>query len=150
MQRKAYRRKGYWKDVIPGPGVRRGYIAPTGVEAATFKIRDVGALGRGPKVIPIKRRGALRELGYSTAKSAGARHRALARAVQRYGAGTVRRMLMAQVIYRKRADSIAAVFRADHNWLVKHYRIPYPKAAVRAWQRMTPRQRALARPGGRI
>lgn len=148
--RKAHRRKGYRKDIKPGPGVRMGYVRPTRVKGATFKIRDVGAPGRGPKIIPIKRKGALRRLGYYTTKSAASRRRALSMAVKRYGAGTVRRMLMAQVIYRKRRDSTAAIFRADHNWLVKMYKMPYPKAAVRKWKRMTPRARALAMPGGRI
>ena len=44
---KGYGRKGYRKDIRPGPGVKIGYIKPTKVEGHFRK--DTGAPGKTPK-----------------------------------------------------------------------------------------------------
>jgi len=91
---------------------RRGY---------TYLRKDVGKPGKGPKVIPIKK-GKLTRYGYSTKKSAAARHRALAKAVRAYGATRVWRMLHAQVILRKRTQPRARqIFERDRDWVKQRY-----------------------------
>lgn len=100
-----YRRKG---KLIH----RRGY---------TYKRRDVGKRGKGPKVIPIER-GKLTKYGYSTSKSASARRRALRKAIRTYGALSVFRMLNAQVVLRKRTQRKArSKFKADRDWVRENF-----------------------------
>jgi hypothetical protein len=60
VRRKGYRRKGYTAR-------RRGKkvkVGPTRVKASTFKIRDRGKAGRGPKVVPPLEEGALGGPGF--------------------------------------------------------------------------------------
>jgi len=93
---------------------RRGY---------TYMRKDVGRPGRGPKLIPIEK-GKLSRFGYSTKKSARARHAALNKAVKEYGALSVARMLQAQIILRKRTQPhVRRIFEEDRDWLEKKYRI---------------------------
>jgi len=93
---------------------RRGYV---------YKRKDVGKPGKGPKLIPIEK-GKLKKFGYSTKKSARARHAALNKAVKEYGALSVYRMLNAQVIFRKRTQPEAReVFKADRDWIAKKYKV---------------------------
>jgi hypothetical protein len=118
---------------------RRGY---------TVKRRDVGAPGRGRKLFEI-RRGLLLKHGYSTRLPAEKRHRALDRAVREYGAARVWRMLHAQVILRKRTQpEIREVFARDRDYIRDRYGGPVPREAIRAWMRMSPRERAARMPGG--
>jgi len=118
------RRKGFWR----GPysyrrggkviHVKRHFVPPT-----TFTIRDRGKKGKGPKVIPIKR-GALTKHGYSTKKSAKARHAALKKAIKEYGALSVYRKLMAQDILRKRQRGGAnRVFQEDAEWVKRNFKV---------------------------
>lgn len=103
-----YRRKG--KTVK-----RRGY---------TYRRRDIGKPGKGPKLIVIKEKGALRKHGYSIKKSEAARHRALASAVAEYGALSVFKKLNAQYVFRKRTDPAAArIFEADRDWVRDQYKV---------------------------
>ena len=116
----------------------------------TYKRKDVGKPGKGPKLIKIKK-GKLVKYGYSTKKPASARRRALAKAVKAYGAATVWRMLHAQVILRKRTQKkVRRKFEVDRDWVAKKYGGPVPKKAIRAWKRMPPAERARRMPGGRI
>ena len=93
---------------------RRGYVAVR---------RDVGRPGIGPKLIPIIKRGALSKHGYSTKKGAGARRRALERAVREYGALSVFRKLKAQETLRKRTQPKARkVFASDAEWVRDRYK----------------------------
>jgi len=106
------RRKGFY---IHRKG-KRIYIPPT-----TFRIRDRGKKGRGKKLIPI-RKGKLAP--YTTAMVAASRRRVLSRLVKRYGATSVYRALMAQVIFRKRMrDHAKSKFLADARWLKQRYGI---------------------------
>jgi len=103
-----YRRKG--KLVR-----RKGY---------TYRRIDVGKPGKGPKLIEIKEKGALRKHGYSVKKSEEARHRALSSAIKEYGALSVYRKLMAQYVFRKRYDPrTAARFRADAEWVRDKFKV---------------------------
>ena len=78
---------------------------------------------RVTRVIPIER-GKLSKFGYSTKKSDRARHAALNRAVEKYGALSVYRMLNAQVILRKRTQPKARrIFEEDREWIAEQYRV---------------------------
>jgi len=116
------KRKGYWRKgyTITRNGKRiripRTYIPPT-----TYRIKDRGKKGRGRKIIKVKR-GALSKYGYSTSKTAEARHRALAKAVKAYGAKKVWHMLHAQVILRKRIQRrVRKIFERDRDWVKRRY-----------------------------
>lgn len=90
----------------------------------TYRRKDVGKPGKGPKLIVIKEKGALRKHGYSVKKSEMARRRALASAVDEYGALSVFRKLMAQYVFRKRYDpKTAEVFRQDAEWVRDRYKV---------------------------
>jgi hypothetical protein len=124
-------RRGYWR----GPytyrrrgrliKVKRHYVKPT-----TYRLRDVGARGRGPRRIPIKAEGALRRFGYSINKSRRARRRALRKAIEAYGALKVWRRLHAQVQLREEAGipgpkprrgvkEAWRIFREDRDWVAQ-------------------------------
>jgi len=91
--------------------------------AYTYRRKDLGKPGRGPKIIPIEK-GKLSKFGYSTKKSERARHAALNKAVKEYGTLSVYRMLNAQVILRKRTQPKARkIFEADRNWIAQKYRM---------------------------
>ena len=97
---------------------RKGFDVPP----TTYEKVDLGKRGKGPKLIPINQPGALTKYGYATNKSARSRHRALARAVKRYGALSVFRMLNAQYVYRKRTQkSIGKIFKRDRDWIRKNH-----------------------------
>ncbi len=91
-------------------------------------IRDVGRPGKGlasgEPGIGRLREGDLAQFGYShvTTLDAPRRHLALARAVAKYGALTVFRKLNAVYVYtRNTAPASSRVFKADRNWVQKHY-----------------------------
>jgi len=118
VDRKAHRRKSFVKDVKKGRGVKLKRIPATTVKRARFKIEDIGAVGRGRKVIKKIRKGRLSRFGYSTKKTASERRRALRKADRRYGSTALFRMLQAQVVLRKRIQPKARkVFEADRNWV---------------------------------
>lgn len=101
-----YRRKGKLVH-------RKGY---------RYKRVDLGKPGKGSKLIKIKAKGALRKHGYGVHKSPSARHRALKKAIEEYGALSVFRKLMAQYVFRKNYDpETAKEFRADAEWVKEHY-----------------------------
>jgi len=100
----------------------------TRVKKHCFLRKDVGAPGKGPKVVEKAmgreiKKGKLGKHGYSTDRPADARHRALAKAVKDYGYASVRGMLGIQVhVFRKRQkDHAKNVFQDDFDWLVKTY-----------------------------
>ena len=126
-------RRGYWR----GPytyrrggkliRVRRHYVPPT-----TYRRRDVGAPGKGPKKIPIKERGALTRFGYGIHKSTRARRAALRKAIKKYGALRVWRRLHAQVQLREQAgvpgpkprpgvEEAWRIFREDRDWVAENF-----------------------------
>jgi len=125
-----------------------------------FKIRDVGTKGRGKKIIKIKRKGALRRLGYSIKKSVSARKRILNKAVKRYGKAKVWRMLNAQVKLREMGGVAGEVFRpevratgkrfqADRNYITKKYGGIVPRQAIKVWKAMSPAERSRKMRAGR-
>lgn len=69
-----------------------------------------------------KREGALTQYGYSIKKSKIARHRALNKAVKRYGKARVAKMLQAQANLRrnkKKTKAAGEIFARDANWVRK-------------------------------
>ena len=130
VHRRAYNRKAYTRK--DGVRVKASYVPP-----ATYQIVDRGAVGRGQKLFEVKK-GLLTRLGYHTAKSDGERHAILQRAVDRYGATRVWRMLNAQVLFRKREpDHVKEKFVDDRNY-VKENLMSY-----QARLRMTARPRMV-------
>ena len=104
----AYRRKGKLVK-------RKGYA---------YRRVDLGKPGKGPRLIEIKEKGALRRHGYSVKKSEEARHRALAKAIKEYGALSVYRKLNAQYVFRKRYDPrTAAIFKSDAEWVRGNFKV---------------------------
>jgi hypothetical protein len=113
VHRKGSHRKGYVKDVLRGKGVKLKRIASTEVKGATYKIKDVGAVGRGPKVIGKLRKGVMTreaiKLGYiREGEHVGdipqSKFDNFARDLARHvGAKRAFRMLLAQKVFRKRA-----------------------------------------------
>lgn len=152
-KRKAYKRKGF-TVVRAGKRIK---MPPTNVKAArvpatTFYIKDIGAKGRGKKVIKKIRKGLLRKFGYSIDKSASQRRTALRKADKAYGSVSLFRKLQAQVVMRKRIQPVARkVFVADRNWVKKNLlskaeRLAMTRKPRRKWKRMTPAARAAAMP----
>ena len=145
VRRKAYTRKGFTAH----RGKTVYTVKPTHIPATTFKQEDIGAPGRGEKIIPI--RGKMD--GYSTSLSAPKRHAILRKLVKREGVAPVFHRLHAMVIMRKRAQPVArAVFEKDRKWVTDAFgtKALTPKAAIRKWKRMSPAARSKAMPGGKI
>lgn len=158
-ERKAHTRKSFVKK--DGTRVKGSSVKKTRVPPTTFKIKDVGAPGRGPKVIKIKHPGRLSGVGYSIDDSAKERHESINKAVKRYGATWTWRALNAQVRFREKAgvkgeiprkgvERAFRIFRADRNYVKKKYGGPKPTAAIKKWKKMSPKARAKAMPGGKI
>jgi len=156
VKRKGYARRGYARRgftavrdglvKIPPTKVRASRVPPT-----TFKIKDVGAVGRGKKVIKEIRRGLLKQLGYSVKKPADERRTALRKADKNFGSIRLFKMLNAQVVLRKRTQPEARrVFVADRNWvgktlLNKAERLKMTAKPRKKWMAMSPRARKLSR-----
>ena len=68
------------------------------------------------------RKNDLKQYGYSTRKSDNIRHRALLKASDKYGAGSVLKKLNAVYVYnRNRAPFASSVFEKDKKWLHNKY-----------------------------
>jgi hypothetical protein len=75
----------------------------------------------GPGIGPLKE-GKLVRLGYAATKGKTARHRALKKAVKRYGALSTFRKLNAASTYTKRTSKgRSRTFKTDRNWVKKSY-----------------------------
>jgi len=77
----------------------------TRVQATTFRIRDLGRPGRGPKVIPKLRKG---RLGVDFSKSARSRRRREVMVAKRLGEKSVLGMLQAIVVFNKRVNPVVS------------------------------------------
>jgi len=119
-------RKGYYRR----PYIRKGGIKVKGtyVPPATYTIEDRGAPGRGKKIITDLKEGRLKKYGYSIDKPAEERRKALAKAVEEYGAERVWHMLHAQVVLRKNAKKGSEEakhrerLRKDRDWIKKVFK----------------------------
>lgn len=85
---------------------RKGYTRQNGtrVHPTTFNIVNRGAPGRGPKLIPPLKRGALSTFGYSIKKSNASRRTAITRAKKNVPVVTLRRRLQVLATLFKRTN----------------------------------------------
>ena len=120
VSRKGHKRKSYVKDVKRGKGVRLKRIKKTRVKKAKYTIRDLGAVGRGKKVIPVTGKTSLTKYGYSTNKSKAERMKALAKADKKYGSRSVYAKLRAMETMR--APVVAGTKRARTPAQLEAYR----------------------------
>jgi hypothetical protein len=131
--------------------VKASYVPPT-----SFIIKDIGAVGRGKKVIGKMKKGLLKKYGYAAHKSPAARHAALRKAYKAYGGVSLFKKLQAQVVLRKRTQpAVRAVIESDRNWVVLNLmsdaeRLFMTGKPRKAWMKMSPRARAIAMPDGFI
>jgi len=118
-----------------------------------YEKEDLGALGRGKKLIPIRGEMKINGKEYHTSQSARQRHAILRALVKRYGVAKVWRRLHAMVIMRKRIQPEARkIFEQDRNWVANTFgtKALTPRAAIRKWKGMSHTARQKAMPGGKI
>ena len=118
------RRKGYKRKAFTAKrGKKRYRVKAAKVKPGVYKIRDLGAPGRGKKYIPRLKKGTLKEQGYSLSESTAARRKALAKDVRKRGYARTRGSLWALVqLFKRTKPSYSSKARTDFNWLVKKYR----------------------------
>lgn len=116
IRRKAYSRKGY---------TRKSGVHVKGSKVHAAMIRDVGHPGKGvlgtgkPGIGPLKK-GELESVGYHRTAKASSRHRALNKAIKKYGSLSTYRKLNAVAVYTKRTSpSASKTFKADRDWVGK-------------------------------
>jgi hypothetical protein len=74
------------------------------------------------RVIPPLRKGELKQFGYSSANSVASRHRALAKAIKKYGDLSVFRKINVLYVYNKNKNpTLASKFTSDKNWIKRTY-----------------------------
>lgn len=124
---------------------------------------DVGARGRGKRVIKVTGKTDLKRHGYAIHKSASERRKALKKADEMYGSRAVWNKLHAMTIMRapvvkgtKRLRTPAQLesykkFKADRDFVMKTLmskkeRLKMTRPAVKKWKGMSPQARARAMP----
>lgn len=113
---------------------RKAYTTKKGVKVprTVYKIKDRGAPGRGPKVIPTPlKEGTLGGKGFFK-KSATARRRIAAEVAKRKGEKVVQGKLQAVATFTKRTNpAVARKAAADRKWIAARFqgkkRVPYPQ-----------------------
>jgi len=117
------KRKGYTRKAFTAKrGKKRYRVRSATVKPGVYKIRDLGAPGRGKKYIPRLKKGTLKEQGYSLSKSTAARRSALVKDVRKRGYGSTRGSLWALVqLFKRTKPSYSSKAKTDFNWLVKKY-----------------------------
>lgn len=104
---------------------RKSYTRKNGtrVRSASVKSNCIKMQGKhGLKVIPKLRKGELSQFGYSSSATVLARHRALVKAVKRYGALSVfRKMNAIMVLNKNKSPALSNKFRMDRNWIRDNY-----------------------------
>jgi len=119
----------------------------------TYEKEDIGAPGRGKKLIPIRGEMKINGKEYHVNQSARTRHAILRALVRKYGVSKVWRRLHAMVIMRKRIQpSARRIFERDRDWVAEAFgtKSLTPRAAIRKWKGMSHTARQKAMPGGKI
>lgn len=117
--RKAYTRKAYTRS--DGTKVKAAKVKSTRVPPA--KIRDVGAPGKGPKLIDMKDTRDLKRFGYTFSKSAESRRRAASKSVNKNGyAWTIRRLNAVRNLSHRTNPLVAKKAVSDMKYLKQKYR----------------------------
>lgn len=113
IRRRAYTRKAY---------TRKSGISVRGSRVPSRRIRDVGAPGKGGPGIGKLRKGLMSSLGYSVNARATTRHRAVDRAVKKYGKLSTLRKLNAVAVYTRRTSPVKSrKFKSDVKYVQKKY-----------------------------
>ncbi len=116
ITRKSYNRKSY---------TRKNGVHVRGTHVGSRCIKNQGAPGKWTAVhhtrgIGKLRKGRLGAVGYSSKLPVAARHSAINRAIQRYGALPTYRMLNAIYVYSKRTNPrLSAMYKADRDFVGK-------------------------------
>lgn len=99
---------------------RKSYVRADGtrVKATTYRAKDLGKKGRGPKLFKLKK-GGLSMYGYSTSSSLSQRHSALSRAISKGVPGlTLSHRLGALATLLKRTNPMLSKrLRRDQRWV---------------------------------
>jgi len=113
IRRSGYTRKGYTRS--DGTRVK-------GIKVSATWILDRGKPGKGPKLISIKKDKSLTKLGYKLSGKADTRHRALNKAVSKYGSLSVLRKVNAlSVLLKNTEPKYASNATSDKRYLQKKY-----------------------------
>ncbi len=99
---------------------RKSYVRADGtrVKATSYRSKDLGKKGRGPKLFKLKK-GGLSKYGYSTSASVASRHLALSRAISRGVPGlTLSRRIGALATLLKRTNPMLSKrLRRNQRWV---------------------------------
>lgn len=99
---------------------RKAYVRSDGVrvKATSYRIKNVGRPGRGPKIFKLKK-GGLSRYGYSVKSSTAMRHRALSTAISRGVPGlTLSHRLGALATLLKRTNPrLSQKLRRNQRWV---------------------------------
>jgi hypothetical protein len=120
-----------------GQILRKAYTTRKGTKVAPKCIKDRGLPGKGPKILPIPKKGKLARFGYKGVKKMTLKERRLAliRASMFYGPESVAKMLVLVANFNRRVNPrVAAIFEADARW-IRNVAKKAPKA-----QRKAPRR----------
>ena len=115
-------RRGYTRRAF----TRKSGVHVKGSHVTGHRIHDVGAPGKwasihGPGIGPMKE-GLLKKVGYSAEKGKTARHKAIRKAVKKYGPLSTFRKLQAVSTYTKRTSKgKSKTYKADRNWVRKMF-----------------------------
>ena len=119
IRRSAYTRKAY---------TRKTGTRVHGSRVSARMIRDVGAPGKwqyehmGAPGIGTLKPGLMKDVGYSVSSKASTRHRAVDKAVKKYGKLSTLRKLNAVAVYTRRTSPAKSrAFRSDVKYVQKKY-----------------------------
>lgn len=119
IRRKAYTRKSYTRKTgtrVKGSRVSARYIKDVGAPGK-WRYEHMGAPGIG-KLKP----GELTAVGYTVAAKAPTRHKAVDRAVKKYGKLSTLRKLNAVAVYTRRTSPVKSrKFKSDVRYVQKKY-----------------------------
>ena len=118
------------------------------IHRKSYKKQDLGAPGRGPKLIEIKGTMKIGGREYHTSLPEAERHSILRALIERYGIAKVWRRLHAMVNMRKREQpEQRKIFEKDRDWVAETFgtKSLTPRAAVKKWKEMSHVERVKAR-----
>jgi hypothetical protein len=105
-----------------GEILKSGYVTKRGVKVSPTCIKDRGAKGKGPKVIPILKTGTL--MGYSTFLPENSRHEILRNVVKKYDyATTIRKLNAVRTLNKRTNPEVFNIISSDISYLQNKYRM---------------------------
>lgn len=100
----------------PYVALRKGKLISVG----PTPIRNLGLPGKGPRVIPVRKTGALTRFGYSVSSPASKRHRALTAAIRRGKQSPLsvfRRLQAIATLSKRTMPMYARLYLKNRNWV---------------------------------